>query len=1787
MKTQKQVKACLVMAFVITLIFFSIKGKAQENFPNIGSYLMTPGLKYQDILPEINNFIDDHISDTAENDELRIIQRWKWYWENRINGGDCETPGGFNKLGEFMAKQMSNPICGSPTNNSSNWKLLGPVTQPSNSSTPSMGIIVSVAEDPSLPNVIYAGTSKSGCWKSINGGATWNCITDNLHLPGLGINDIKIDPLDPNIIYIATGFISADGILVDYGVGVLKSIDGGLNWNQTGLTFNPFNSASGSKPVRKLSLYHDLGNSAIIYALVGNEVWKSINDGLNFNLLSNSILAQQGNINRFWRDIELNPSDPNTIYISSDCNPIVGSGAALWKSIDAGLNWTPLNNYANNQVSDRISIAVSPSEPNSIWQLYATSNNSTSVNLYLRKSLNEGITWQTLFNQVVDHSGYGNVLAGTGYWSMTLCVSTTNPQLIFIGGFHLNKSVNGGTTFTTITSNIHPDTRVMKIFNVAGNDELLVGNDGGIMKSTNQGNSWTDINGTGLAITQFYGMCSPENNENIISAGAQDNGYMTFNKNISSSNWKRNNVGDAYDCVCDKNFSSTQTLYGEANGGTFQLYKSINSGSTWSSQPNLPNLPVNGVPSSQKYSNPFAPIVISESNGNYYVAGHDLYKSTTTNILLNNNPGTRLSDFRANSSIPVCKTIKTFAVAPSNSDVIYLAYDLPTWNWDISTMNQDCIGNSQQACAQPFSTCSNSHVIFRTSDGGITWEDIGQYLGGSGNPNTLMYARANSIIVDPNNPERAWFGFSALWDDNGVAKNRVNFYNAATHSWSDVSVGLTSSPINKLVYQNGSKDAMYAATDVGVFYTNSSKNFIWECFNNNFPTAIVTDLEINYCNQIIRASTFGRGIWESNLEPGIEILDASQPVQTWIGTLSINTDIVIPIGVSLTIDAATVNIASGRKIIVNDGAELHIINSTVLKSCANMWHGIVAEKGAKIYTGSNSTIEDALYGIEAKDGSEIYIDHTTFNRCYIGIYTPWFASGNSVTGYISGCTFKCDGVLKPNFTDEELIPIVGTNGVIQGYLTPQFETYAGIRMDKVTFSINGGVDKNTFIGKTTLLPSDPSVGGMNAGIIGVNSTLNVTNCVFENIIDRNYYHHYSAGIYMIGKTGSNSLNQLGFGNQPNSIISFEKCTKGIVGEGVNMDISENRMNNVDFGVRVSWAHNKSIQINNNRINSHWIGIFGEFNDGASGIDIMNNEISVGLNSPSYYSSGWGGIVMQEFSLDNPSTYIRGNNIHINKANTGISLSNVKNAQMSFNNIYMDNVIYNKYGVVLKGCIGNTFECSSVISTNGISTSNAQRAIYLASTRNSNIGCNSINETYCGIRVDGICLGTYLTANDINNHVNGLYIGTTGILSNQFNRGNKWHIASQTGFDAVNMGNPSASKFYLFNWYQPLKPTTIWPVANSSNNFDVANWFIQDNSNSTITCSQSQLCTINESATGNGTIDVEREIASGEIYTPEYTLPMDREARQYLFDKLNSDNNLLMSDPEFQAFYAGEILTNTQDFENIADGESMLNNMTVSLHNQIDQNAISMHQNLTIIDQNNILIQDPNTSDSIRTVLEDANRSIYLNIENDNIFMENAIAAFNSNRILDANTLRLQNNGIVTNASYEENEVIVNNTYLRLVEQNDYTLTKEEETTILNIALQCPFSGGLSVYKARNLYALIDPMQTYDDDNICLNDGVLLRQASSNQNLNPTIFEYASLFPNPATSSLNVSYELGKDIEGNIEIYNSYGQKVKSSLLKANEKSMVIDVKSFAIGIYSYTVKSTTGYLQKGKLVISR
>jgi len=171
--------------------------------------------------------------DEQKQEAYNLFERWVLLWKDRINV--------YGKLNNQAADwqqlvQSPNQKLSSNDYSSNTWSLVGPptiVNPNSYTAYPGMGRVNVVAVDPTTNNIMYAGAATGGVWKTMDGGMSWQSVSD--FLAGMGVSDIIVSPANSNIIYVATG--DKDGYNTP-SIGLYKSIDGGLTWNPTGLVFN-------------------------------------------------------------------------------------------------------------------------------------------------------------------------------------------------------------------------------------------------------------------------------------------------------------------------------------------------------------------------------------------------------------------------------------------------------------------------------------------------------------------------------------------------------------------------------------------------------------------------------------------------------------------------------------------------------------------------------------------------------------------------------------------------------------------------------------------------------------------------------------------------------------------------------------------------------------------------------------------------------------------------------------------------------------------------------------------------------------------------------------------------------------------------------------------------------------------------------------------------------------------------------------------------------------------------------------------------------------------------------------------------------------------------------------------------------------------------------------------------------------------------------------------------------------------------------------------------------------
>jgi hypothetical protein len=184
------------------------------------------------------------------------------------------------------------------------------------------------------------------------------------------------------------------------------------------------------------------------------------------------------------------------------------------------------------------------------------------------------------------------------------------------------------------------------------------------------------------------------------------------------------------------------------------------------------------------------------------------------------------------------------------------------------------------------------------------------------------------------------------------------------------------------------------------------------------------------------------------------------------------------------------------------------------------------------------------------------------------------------------------------------------------------------------------------------------------------------------------------------------------------------------------------------------------------------------------------------------------------------------------------------------------------------------------------------------------------------------------------------------------------------------------------------------------------------------------------------------------------------------------------------------------------------------------------------------------------------------------------------QLVDASTL---NSAIITTEITEANRVTMNNlihSYLT----TDLDSAINDYTTIFAIANQCPYAGGLAVYQARAIIHSLNDTVEFDDDALCLLDGVF--KQSNKKNLKE-ISQEVFVRPNPASDLVTVSLLNKEDGICEIKIFDNLGVEVVKKQMNCKDAQIKLDVKSLPSGVYFIKMYNQSSWNFVQKLVITR
>lgn len=383
----------------------------------------------------------------------------------------------------------------------------------------------------------YAGSCGGGLWRSTNGGNNWSNVSS---FPQCIVGSIA--QTSNGDIYVGTGNdfeVGASGVgsSSGLGAGLFRSSDDGETWSLIDGTAPSFqNAGSNWNAINTLE-----GDPSI-----SDRVWIGGDAGFGYYDAGsdNLVMGEQSGINNgMCEDIDVS-SDGSVMLVS------IAPGR-VHRSTDGGQSFDQVFGSGGDLPSSmgRARVSVSDLDPNHCFVLYTTSGGSMGG---VWHSGNGGANWNEVWpDQIAEFDPTGD--NNQGRYDLALVQSAVDPETAFVGAVTMWKVTSQGQPeqvafnfgFGGFELYVHSD---IHEFKHAPNGDMYIACDGGIFKSTDNGQTFFAAN-RGYNVTQFYGI-GMSSGVPVI-GGSQDNGSIVILGDDSFSTEQEGMSvfgGDGFDC---------------------------------------------------------------------------------------------------------------------------------------------------------------------------------------------------------------------------------------------------------------------------------------------------------------------------------------------------------------------------------------------------------------------------------------------------------------------------------------------------------------------------------------------------------------------------------------------------------------------------------------------------------------------------------------------------------------------------------------------------------------------------------------------------------------------------------------------------------------------------------------------------------------------------------------------------------------------------------------------------------------------------------------------------------------------------------------------------------------------------------------------------------------------------------------------------------------------------------------------------------------------------------------
>ena len=687
---------------------------------------------------------------------------------------------------------------------------------------------------PTNPDIVYHLTSGGGLWRTNNWtspNTEWTPLTDDL--PTTGGGSVAFGR-NPNTLYLGLGD-PYDQILV--GGSMVKSRNGGVTWE----TMIELGNAVSVRDVK----VDTSTNRDIVLVATDNGLYRSADEGDTYNAVATF------NGLSVWSIVR---SSAGWLASAQPCPPAAvglrcGIATTLYLSTDRGATWAPISNAGNVfNTNGRTTLGVAAPGDSVVYAYSSTLTDSAMRDVY--RSADGGQTWvangvnstKAVTNPVPGQTNM-NICTGQCWYNQSVLVDPRDPSrnTVWVGGtLAAALSTNGGSTWALKTwwlysqfpalPYAHADHHAAA-FKTTGTPTIILGNDGGLNISTDDGASFSSDKNNGLVTHLFYTVTGNALFPNLALGGTQDNGtrLRTGNGTTYDQVIGGDGMGAAY------SQANTNTVFGSSQSSGLRTNFSNNPPIVFQNQ-------VSGTTGISDTGFGFFTCIVP-APANLDATGRIFFHFSNNRVWRTINGGLNWTLIGSTLGPPAQPTLTPTPGLPIGRTFRSSSYNLGVSPNDLNRIAIGAAGGFLDITTNGGASYTDINLIalvpgYQGFVTNVTWQD-----------NQTLWVTAVAQAT------------GAIRVIKGTIATPASSW--ATATWTPMQNGLPDLPITRVYFdpRDASKNTIFAATHVGIYRTTDG-GANWAPYGNGLPTVRVNDIYMPPDGSFVRIATYGRGIWE-------------------------------------------------------------------------------------------------------------------------------------------------------------------------------------------------------------------------------------------------------------------------------------------------------------------------------------------------------------------------------------------------------------------------------------------------------------------------------------------------------------------------------------------------------------------------------------------------------------------------------------------------------------------------------------------------------------------------------------------------------------------------------------------------------------------------------------------------------------------------------------------------------------------------------------------------------------